>query len=83
MRPLKKVESIRAQLGRAPVDKRELEQVLGHPLPAMPVGRVYYEQTTPNSFHLIFPIAWLEPFSGDYLIYESNKPNAGWVVRYD
>ncbi|HEX2475005.1 MAG TPA: hypothetical protein VHK01_09670 [Lacipirellulaceae bacterium] len=80
---VKEVEAIRAKLGRAPTDERELEQLMGHPMPTMPVYRLYYRQTASNSFYLLFPIEWVEPFSGDYLIYHSNKPNVGWVVGYN
>jgi hypothetical protein len=79
---VKEVDAIRVNLGRAPADERELEQLLGHPMPT-PAYRLYYRQTAPNSFYLLFPTEWLEGFSGDYLIYESDKPTAGWVVGYN
>ncbi len=77
------VEAIRAKLGRAPTDTHELEQILGRPFPETPAYELYYKQTGDNAFYLLYPIEWIEGFSGDYLIYDSNKPAAGWAVGYN
>ena len=75
----KEVESIRAKLGRAPANEKELEQLMGHPMPIALKSPIQYAQTGPNSFSLAYYIEWLEGFSGDYLVYDSSKPGVGWV----
>jgi hypothetical protein len=83
----KDAEQIRTQLGRAPISTIELENLLGHPISVavMPdhTSRIYYERTSNNSYNLVFSVEWLEGFSGDFLMFQSNKPRAGWAVHYD
>ena len=79
----KEIESIRQNLGRAPTDGRELVQLPRHPLPA-PLGRqILYRRTAENSYDLAYPVEWIDGFSGDYLVFHSDKPAAGWTVFYD
>lgn len=80
---VQEVESLRKKIGYAPKDVEEVESLLGHSLPQMPVSRLYYEQHGTNSFYLIFPIEWVEGFSGDFLLYDSSRPNAGWTSQFD
>lgn len=80
---VQEVELLQRKIGYAPKDVEEVETLLGHPLPQMPVSRLYYEQHGTNGFYLIFPIEWVEGFSGDFLLYDSSRPNAGWTSQFD
>jgi hypothetical protein len=72
------VNSVRSNLGRAPVDQAELESLLGKSMPVVhdrlhPVP-IIYERTGRNSFILHYELG-----ATDDWVYDSEKPNAGWV----
>ena len=83
----KAAEQIRTMNGRAPNNRQEIETLLGHPL-SVDIGikrpsEIYYEKTSPTSYRLIFSVAFLEGFDGDFLMFDSATPKAGWVPKYD
>ena len=75
------VEAIRAKLGRAPKDRKELEEILGMPIPKIHDVRypiqINYLRTGDNSFMLQY-----ELWETDDWTYDSKKPNAGWVQHF-
>jgi hypothetical protein len=78
---VKDVDAIRTRLGRAPKDQAELESLLGRPMPHVhDEGRptpVNYRRTGDNSFQLQYKL-WVT----DDWIFDSTKPDAGWVQRF-
>lgn len=79
----KDAEFVRAKLGRAPEHVDELERLMGHPMPETQGRRVHYRRIDANSYELAYLVEWVEGFSGDWLVFDSNKPAAGWVPFYD
>ena len=79
----KAAEQIRTTKGRAPNNRREIETLLGYPLSVdigvKQPGEIYYEKASPTSYRLVFPVEWVEGFSGDFLMFDSASPKAGWV----
>lgn len=78
---VKDVEAMRTQLGRAPRDVEEVEQLLGKPMPVVydsgsrtPVN---YYHTGNDSFILRY-----ELWGSDDWIYNSKDPAAGWLQRF-
>jgi hypothetical protein len=84
---VREVEQIQTQLGRSPSSTEELKELLGHPmfvtLKHGLMSPVYYERNSDGSYNLVFSVEWLEGFSGDFLMFQSSNPKAGWVVHYD
>jgi hypothetical protein len=76
-------EAIRAKLGRAPADVKELEQLMGHSIPEFLGRSVEYRRTSANSYELIFFVEWLPGFNEDWLVYDSSRPAAGWMSICD
>jgi hypothetical protein len=78
---VKEVEAIRTQIGRAPRDTDELESLLGKPMPAVhDNGRptsTRYIRTSENSFILQYGL-----WATDDWIYDSSKPQLGWVQHW-
>jgi hypothetical protein len=78
---VKETEAIRARLGRAPRDQQELESLLGRPMPHVhDEGRptpIDYLRTGEDSFVLHY-----ELWATDDWIYDSTKPEAGWVQHW-
>jgi hypothetical protein len=78
---VKEVEEIRARIGRAPKDQAELESLLGKPMPVVHDGTyetpINYWRTGEDSFYLQY-----ELWATDDWIYDSKKPNAGWVQHF-
>ena len=79
---VKDVEAIRLKLGRAPKDEAELVSLMGKPMPMVheeskdKIFRINYYQTGEHDYRLSH-LCWSTP--GDYLIYESKTPKAGWL----
>jgi hypothetical protein len=75
------VESIRAQLGRAPADTKELEKLMGQPMPFVHDNGyprpISYHRTGDDSF-----ILQNELWATDDWIYDSKLPSAGWVQHW-
>lgn len=80
-------EQIRISQGRAPKDLAEIEALVGHALSVSITPKhsreIEYEQTSPTNYKLLFFCEWVEGFSGDYLLFDSANPKAGWVPVYD
>lgn len=75
------VEAACKKLGHAPKDQEELESVLGKPLPNVhddgyPTP-IHYQRTGETSFILQY-----ELFATDDWIYDSSRPEAGWVQHW-
>lgn len=79
----KEVEDICRQLGRSPQDEEALERIRGKPLPSVYYSEVaipiFYSPRGTNSFVLVH----LSFEGGDYLVYDSTAPAAGWKEVYD
>jgi len=75
------VEAIRERLGRAPQDTQEVESLLGRSMPRIQDGNfespIHYQRTGEDSFMLQY-----ELWSTDDWIYDSTKPEAGWVQHF-
>lgn len=76
-------EQIRTSQGRAPSDAAEIEAAMGGPL-RVRVSRehwrdIQYRKTSPGSYELSLLIEWVEGFGCDILLFDSNKPGAGWT----
>jgi hypothetical protein len=76
-------EAIRAKLGRAPMDVKELEQLMGHSMPEFLGRSVEYRRTSANSYELVFFVEWFEGFNEDWLVFDSRIPKAGWTSICD
>ena len=67
--------------GRAPADQTELESLLGRPLPNVHDNEfprtVHYHRLDADRFQLHY-----ELWATDDWIYDSAKPDAGWVQRW-
>ena len=78
---IRDTEAACRHLGRAPVDQAELESLLGRPLPCvhdsdlsgLPTS-VHYLRLDINRFQLKY-----ELIATDDWVYDSAKPEAGWV----
>jgi hypothetical protein len=73
-----------AKLGRVPNDQDELLRELGRPMPEVHLGpetltSIYYQRSGTNSFKLHHPVM----SNGDFLVYDSSKPTAGWMPYFD
>lgn len=75
------VETLCRKLGRAPKDQEELEFLLGTPLPNVHdngyPSPIHYMRTGETSFMLQY-----ELWATDDWIYDSTKPEAGWVQHW-
>lgn len=75
------VETLCKSLGRAPKDQEELESLMGTPLPNVHDNGyptpIHYWQTGETSFMLQY-----ELWATDDWIYDSTKPEAGWVQHW-
>lgn len=75
------VETLCKQLGRAPKDQGELESLMGTPLPNVHDNGyptpIHYQRTGETSFMLQY-----ELWATDDWIYDSTKPEAGWVQHW-
>jgi hypothetical protein len=74
----KEVESLCRKLQRSPKDERELDSLLGKPLPVVNdhgvEKQVIYYANDETSFCLVVA-GWYD------LVYDSTKPNSGWHER--
>jgi hypothetical protein len=75
----KDVEAICANLQRAPNDEKELEMLLGNPLPTLNDRgaelRMFYYRTGETCFQLVVARWYTD------LVYDSKTPTAGWTER--
>ena len=80
-------EQIRTSQGRAPKSQAEIEALVGHPLSVSITPdhsrEIDYKQTSPTSYQLWIFVEWVEGLDGDYLLFDSTKPKAGWVPVYN
>lgn len=80
-RVVSEVEGARARLGRAPRDQPELGALLGRPLPHVHDGGrpvpVRYTRTGAHSYLLHY-----ELWATDDWVYDSARPDAGWVQHW-
>jgi hypothetical protein len=83
----KAAEQIRTSQGRAPNGRAEIEAMVGHPM-RVKVSRehwreIEYKPTSPNSYQLYIFVEWVDGFDGDFLVFDSTVPHAGWTPFYD
>jgi hypothetical protein len=75
------VNAVCDRLGRTPRDQAELEQLMGKPMPSVHDNGyptpIHYQRTSDTSYLLQY-----ELFATDDWIYDSRKPDAGWVQHW-
>jgi hypothetical protein len=78
---VRETETVRAKLGRSPLNQAELEALLGHPMPCVheegKLVSIDYRRTGENSFQLQY-----ELWATDDWTYGSTNPEAGWVQSW-
>lgn len=79
---VEEVKAVQARIGRAPKDEAELETLMGRAMPVVHdhgyATSISYQRTGNNSFILIYTL-----LATDDWIYDSNKPDAGWVQHWN
>jgi hypothetical protein len=75
------VDAVCERLGRAPKDQTELESLMGKPMPNVhdngyPIP-IHYVRTSESSYMLQYELS-----ATDDWIYDSTKPEAGWVQHW-
>jgi hypothetical protein len=80
---VKEIDAIRARLGRAPENERELVRLMGGSMPEVDVlghpVSIEYDRTGTNSYKLHH---W-ELSNGDWYECDSSVPQAGWTAIHD